>query len=131
MPFPGQRILVTLPLIALPLVAVADLGSVVLVQLSVPDDTQEAGRAATQAIAFKVTPTAATQANAEAAFAAASEVASVHRQQVDPTTFAVLPDGSVRLTVTKTAPTMLFEHVPGLRDFARASSTATVPIVRY
>jgi hypothetical protein len=129
--FPGSRILTMLPLIALPVAIVADLGSVVVVQLSVPDDAQEAGRAGVQAIAFKVNPTAATPQNVTAAFEAASNVAKLHRQAVDPKTFTVFKDGSVQLTVSRTAPTMLFKHVPGLRDLAVSKTTTTVPMVRY
>lgn len=131
MHIPGSRILTMLPLIALPVAIVADLGSVTVVQLSVPDDAQEAGRAGTQAIAFKVNPTAATPENVQAAFTAASTVASLHRQVVDPETFTVFKDGSVQLTVSKTAPTVLFKHIPWLRDLAVSKSTTTVPMVRY
>jgi hypothetical protein len=129
--FPGSRILTMLPLIALPVVVVADLGSVAVVQLSVPDDAQEAGRAATQAISFRVTPTAATPQNVRLAFEAASNVAALHRQTVDPSTFTVFKDGSIQLTVSKTAPTMLFKRVPGLRNLTVSKTTTTVPMVRY
>lgn len=128
MQFLGSRIFVMLPLIGLPIVAVGDLGSVAVVRLSVPDDAHEAGRAAVQAIEYIKNPTSA---NAKIAYEAASSVARLHRQRVDPETFTIYSDGAVKLTVTKTAPTVLFKHLPGLRDLAHASSTTTVERVLY
>lgn len=128
MSFPGSRIIGIAAVIALPIVAVGDLGSIAVVQLAVPDDAREAGRAAVQAIEYVKNPTSA---NAKIAYEAASSVARLHRQQVDPETFTIYSDGAVELTVTKTAPTLVFKHLPGLRDLARASNTTTVERVLY
>lgn len=123
--------LTTLFLIAMPIVAVADLGSVVVVQMTVPDDATEAGRAGVQAIGHNLTGSAATTTNAEIAYEAASSVAELHRQEVDPQTFTVFEDGSVQLTVRRTAPTFLFKLLPGLRNLASSESTMIVPPVKY
>lgn len=125
------RMFTTLALLLLPLAAVADLGSVVVVRMTVPDDAAEAGRAGVQAIGSSVRTSAATPQNAQAAYEAAASVAKLHRQEVDPTTFTVYKDGSVRLTVTRTAPTVLFKRLPGLRALTSTETSTTVAPVRY
>ncbi len=126
--FPGARVLVALPMIALPTVGVADLGSVALVHLSVPDDADEAGRAAVQALQFSRT---ATPKDAEIGFNAAKSVTDLHHQHLDPQSFTIYRDGSVRLTVSKTAPTILFKRLPGLKGLTHTTTTTTVARPHY
>jgi hypothetical protein len=126
--FPGLRLLGMLPLIALPTVGIADLGSVAVVRLSIPDDAHEAGRAAVQAIENVRMPTSL---NAKLAYDAAAGVAALHRQVVDPATFTIYSDGAVKLTVRRTAPTVLFKHVPGLNHLPKVNATTIVERVRY
>lgn len=117
---PGRRLLVLGPLIALPILIAADLGSVALIQLSVPDDASEAARAGVSAIAFNsgtVTP-----ATAEVAFDAANDVARLHRLDLDRETFTVYADGSVELSAHRTAPTLLFKHLPWVGDHLDVTS---------
>jgi hypothetical protein len=120
-----------LAFLALPIAAVADLGSVVVVRMTVPDDAAEAGRAGVQAISWDLRSSAATPQNAQTAYEAASNVAKLHRQEVDPQTFTVFKDGSVHLTVTRTAPTVLFKRLPGIRSITSTKTTTTVAPVRY
>lgn len=120
---PGRRLLTLLPLIALPVLVCADLGSIALVKLAAEDNAAEAGRAGMSAIQFERT---ATPQNAELAFQAASSVADLHGQQIDEDTFTIFDDGSVRLTARRTAPTVFFKHLPGLRDLAESEVTTTV-----
>lgn len=123
--------LATLSLIATPIVAVADVGSIVVVQMTVPDDAAEAGHAGVQAIGRNLYVSAATPENARLAYEAAASVAELHRQEVDPQSFTVYKDGSIQLTVRRTAPTVLFKRVPGLRNLTSFDSTMTVPAFRY
>ena len=128
MAFFGSRTLALIPLVVLPIVTAADVGSIALVHLSVPDDAAEAGRAGVAAIQYS---REATQEGAEAAYEAAAGVADLHRQEIDKRSFTISKDGSVTLTVSKTAPTVMFKHIPGLRDLAYASTTTTVNRATY
>jgi hypothetical protein len=122
---PGRRFITAMPLIALLVACGADLVSVGLVKVSTPDDAGEAARAGMTAIEFDRT---ATPQTAEAAFRAASDVADLHRMSIDKDSFRVYSDGSVELTGHRSAPTMLFKHLPGLKDLT--ATTATVKASR-
>lgn len=119
---PGKRMFVVLPMIVLPVLVAGDLGSVALVKLAVEDDAGEAARAGMMAIQYdqKATPAAA-----EAAYAAASSVADLHRQEIKKDTFTIYADGGIKLTATRKAPTLLFKHLPGLRDLTESTVTVT------
>ncbi|MBA3742085.1 hypothetical protein [Sporichthya sp.] len=119
---PGRRALTLITLIALPVVVAADLGSVALVKVSVEDDAGEAARAGVMAIQYGQT---ATPQTAEIAFRAAKEVADLHRLTIDPATFVVTADGSVRFAARRDAPTALFKHLPGLRDLTDTTVTVS------
>ncbi len=119
---PGRRLLVLAPMIALPVLVAADLGSVALVRMSVPDDAGEAARAGVTAIQFDRTATSTTAATA---YQAANGVAALHRMDLDEQTFKVFADGSVQLTAHRKAPTVLFKRVPWLRDHTDVTATAT------
>lgn len=120
---PGKRVLLLLPLIALPVLLAGDLGSVALVRLAAEDDAGEAARAGMSAIQFGPTVTPQT---AEMAYRSASEVAELHRLTIDQQSFTIYADGAVKLTATRTAPTLVFKHLPGLRHFAVSSTTVMV-----
>jgi hypothetical protein len=126
--FFGSRILALVPLVALPIVVAADVGSIALVRLSVPDDASEAGRAGVAAIQYQ---DKATPAIAQAAYDAATTVSDLHGQEIDRETFTIYKDGSVELTVSETAPTVLFKHLPGLRSLAHFEITKKVNRLSY
>ena len=120
---PGRRLLTALPLIALPVLLAVDLASVALVHLSVPDDAGEAARAGVSAVQFE---RSATPQQAQLAFNAATQVADLHRMTLDRESFTVYADGAVKLTASKKAPTLLFKHLPRLKDLTTASETVTI-----
>lgn len=119
---PGRRLLTVLPLIALPIVLAVDLASVALVHLSVPDNAGEAARAGMSAVQFE---RSATPQQAQIAFNAASQVADLHGLTLDRDSFTIYADGAVMLTVSKQAPTLLFKHLPGLKDLTISAETVT------
>jgi hypothetical protein len=118
-----SRLIVTLPLIVLPVVIAADAGAVTLTKLSVSDDADEAGRAGVQAIMFNG---AATPEEAQLAFTAAKAVSDTHHEHIDPASFTITKDGAVTLTVTKHTGSVLFKHLPGLKDLTTTTVTTTV-----
>lgn len=120
---PGRRLLTALPLVALPVMIAIDLASVALVQLSVPDDAGEAARAGMAAVQFE---RSATPQQAQIAFNAASQVADLHRMNLDRESFTVYADGAVTLTASKKAPSLLFKHLPRLKDLTTSTETVTV-----
>ena len=119
---PGRRLLTALPLLVLPVLLAADLASLALVRMSVPDDAGEAARAGVIATQFD---RSATTQTAGVAFQAANEVAALHRMDLDRESFLVSADGSVRLTARRDAPTLLFKRLPWLRDHTEATATVT------
>jgi len=114
-----------LPLVVLPIVLAADAGSVTLMRMSVPDDADEAGRAGVAAITF-ATGTNPTPEEAQSAYDAATSVADTHGEHIDPATFTIYKDGSVTLTVRRSAGTVLFRHLPFLSGLTHTQSTTTV-----
>jgi hypothetical protein len=126
--FFGSRILTLVPLVALPIVTAADIGSIALIRLSVPDDASEAGRAGVAAIQFQEK---ATQTNAQIAYDAATTVSDLHGQEIERESFTIYKDGSVQLTVRETAPTVLFKFLPGLRGLTDYEVTKKVNRVSY
>ena len=123
MAFFGSRVLTLLPLVALPIVTAADVGSIALVHLAVPDDAAEAGRAAMSAIQYQSQPTSNA---AQIAFDAAASVADLHQQEIDRRSFTIYKNGSVHLSVSRDAPTVMFKRIPFLRDLTHASATTTI-----
>jgi hypothetical protein len=113
----------TVALIALPIVLAVDAGAVTLTKLAVPDDAGEAGRAGVQAILFNRT---ATPEEAQLAYTAAKSVADTHHEQIDPATFTITKDGAVSLTVSKHTGTILFKHLPILKDLTTTTASTTV-----
>lgn len=125
---PGSRALSIAALATLPIILAADAGSIALVKLSIPDVAAEAARAGVQAIAYE---REASPEVAQVAYGAATSVADLHRQEVDRQTFTVYRDGGVQLTVRRTAPTMLLEHIPGLRGLAEATASHRAERANY
>ena len=108
---------------ALVLVVLAiDTGSVVLTKMSSHDDVQQAGYQA--AAIAKQGP--ATRQTAVVALAAAESDAEKHGITVSSKGFTIYPDGKVKLTGTKTAPTLLMKHVSAFDHVIRVSTTLTV-----
>ena len=114
----GLIVVATLVLLALAL----DSGSVVLTKMSSHDDIQEAGYKA--ASVAKQGPT--TRQTAVVALTAAQQAAQAHGITVRTKGFEIYPDGSVTLTGTKTAPTLLMDHVSFLGRLTHVSTTLTV-----
>lgn len=99
-----------------------DSGSVVLTRMSSHDDVQQAGYQA--AAVAKQGP--ATRQTAVGALAAAERDAEPHGITVSSKGFTIYPDGSVRLTGTKKAPTLLMKHVAAFDHLIHVSTTLTV-----
>jgi hypothetical protein len=92
--------------------------------MSVPDDAQQAGQAAVLAIQY-MTGNPTTD-EAQSAFNAAKQVTDEHGETLDPTSFTIFQNGSVRLTVTRSISTVLFKYLPGLSDLDKTTTTVTV-----
>lgn len=125
----GSRPLTMLPMIILPIVLCWDAGATVLTHMSVPDDAQQAGQAAVLAIQYMTGDP--TSEDAQSAFAAAKQVADEHGETIDPTSFTIYKDGSVKLTVSRSTSTVLFEHLPFLSGFDKATTTVIVSRSTY
>lgn len=119
---PGGKLLAGIPLIALLVMGGADLASVALVKLSAPDDAGEAARAGVAAVEFD---RSATPQTAQEAYDAANEVAELHRLDIDEKSFVIREDGSVEFTAHRSSPTLLFKHLPGLRDLTETTISAS------
>ena len=63
--------------------------------------------------------------NLQAAYDAAVASVAEHGDTIDPQTFTVAPDGTVTLTLRRTAPTMIVEKIAPLRDWAVVDSTVS------
>lgn len=112
---------------ALFLVALIDGGSIVLSRLALTDYAVTVGHDAAQAVeALPVT-----QQTAVIAFEAAQTAAGSQGLTVRTDDFELYHDGRITLTVTRTAPTLLLEHVPRLSDLAQVSTTVTVTALAY
>jgi len=121
---PGRRLLLGVPAVVVPILLAADLGSVALVRMSVPDDADDAARAGVSAIGFNSGPV--TPTTAETAFKAAEDVAHLNRMDLDRQTFTVFADGSVELSAHRKAPTLLFKHLPWVKNHLDVTSTTKV-----
>ena len=61
----------------------------------------------------------------QAAYDAALAEVAEHGDTIDPQTFTVAPDGTITLTLQRTAPTMLVEKVGPARDWAEVDVTVS------
>lgn len=125
---PGRTLLTGIPLVALLIVGGADLASVALVKVSAPDDAREAARAGMVAIQYERSTTPQT---AQTAYDAANQVADLHRLDIDENTFVVHENGTVDLTARRSSPTLLFKHLPGLRNFTETTVSVSVDRVSW
>ena len=108
-------------------VLLLDGGSLVIARASVPDDARDAGYAAARAL--EGLP--GTQQAARVAYEAATRRGTSAALHIERKGFTVYPDGKVTLTVTRTAPTLVFRHLPVLRDLTVVTATTTVTALPY
>lgn len=102
-----------------------DSGASFLNRLSAQDGVRDAGRAAVE---ITSSGGALTDSVVSRAYVEADLVAQEREGHIvpdGPQAFRVRPDGAVTLTLTRTAPTVLFKHVPMLRPWAQARETWT------
>lgn len=111
-----------------------DSGSCAIARIQVDDDAKMAAREAAQAVVGL--PVNAT--TAEAAYTAAKSTLpntaeSIVRDSAtnDAHDFRLGSDSSVTLTVQRPAPTLLFKHLPRLKDYTTASVTVTQNPIGY
>jgi len=91
--------------------------SLALARLTAEDHAQTAARAAASAFEQTHTP--------QSAYDAALAEVVAHGDSIDPASFTAAQDGSVTLTLSRTAPTLLLDRIPPLRDLAQMSATVT------
>ena len=94
-----------------------DAVSLALARFTAEDHAQTAARAAAEAFSQTHVP--------QTAYDAALGAVVTHGDRIDPASFATAQDGSVTLTLSREAPTLLLDRVPQLRQFTRMSATAT------
>ena len=94
-----------------------DLISLGTARFQAEDHAQSAVRAASAAYR--------TPADLQAAYDAAYAEVVEHGDTIDATTFSVAPDGTVTLTLRRTAPTLLVEKLGPVRDWADVSRTVS------
>jgi hypothetical protein len=104
-----------------------DATSVAVARMEVPSQLQRAGLAA--ATSAKGQP--ATQHTATVALRAARHQARTDGLRVRARSFRLYPGGRVRLTATRTAPTLLLDRFEALRHFTVVSSTTDAAVSPY
>jgi hypothetical protein len=107
-------------------VGVIDTGAAALSKLALADAMEQTAHAAIRATDGMPT----TRQTAGTAYSAAVVEGRNHDLTVEEEGFTIYPDGGVRLTVTKTAPTLLLGRLPVLRDLAVLQDTASVAAPR-
>ena len=108
-------------------VAAVDSGSVALTRLTVPDDLRDAGRAAAETVRDQPID----RRTAVAAFAVATDAVAPQGITLSPDAFTLAPGGTVRITGTRTAPTLLLDRVTALRHLAVVRESVTVEPLPY
>jgi hypothetical protein len=106
---------------AVPLVGVIDGAVVGYARLATEDDAKVVARAAAEAVRGQ----ALTQQTALIAYQAADLTARQFGATVVRKDFSVHRDGQVTLTLQRSAPTLVFDHLPFLRDTTAISATVT------
>jgi hypothetical protein len=109
-------------LAGIPLLSVVDVGAVGYARLATEDDAKVVARAAADAVRSQPL----TQQTAQIAYEHAEDTAHRFNATVSPKDFAVHRNGTVTLTLHRTAPTLLFDHVPFLRSKTEIARTVTV-----
>lgn len=105
-----------------------DTAAILFAHVAVHSDAAGIGVAATRAVYGEP----ATPQTAQRAFQAAQADAASHGDRVLPdSTFTVLPDGSVRMTVERVAPTLFLSWAGWGRRLAVARYTFTAPPLDY
>ncbi|HEV2888857.1 MAG TPA: hypothetical protein VGX28_00615 [Frankiaceae bacterium] len=95
-----------------------DLVSVATTKVSASDDAQLAARAGAETYAD-------THGDVQEAYAAALRHAERHGGSIDPADFVVDPDGTVRVTVVKTATTLVFYRAGATKRWAHVVAKAS------
>ena len=108
------KLIVVLSLVGL---LVFDLVSLAANQLQAEDQAQAAARAAIENYSDSH--------DLQAAYDAALAQVVPDGDSIDAPTFAFSSDGTVTLTLRRTAPTLLLHKVAGLRDYAEVERTVT------
>ena len=116
------RTAVLLAGIAVPAIAAIDGGSVGYARLAVDDNARKAGQAAAEAIRGRPP----TEQTALLAYRAASAAAGLSGATVARSDFAVHGDGSVTLTVSRTASALVLDRLPFLDHPTTVTATVTV-----
>ena len=118
----ATRTLGFLAILAFPVLGVIDGGMVGYAHLATEDDAKVVARAAAEAVRGE----ALTQQTAVIAYQAAESTAQRFGATVVRKDFTVHRGGQVTLTLQRTAPTLVFDHLPFLRDTTAISATVTV-----
>ena len=123
----GRRTILWLVMVAFLIVLLVDGGSVAIVRAAAPDDARQAGYAAAEAVAGLPN----TQKSVVLGYEAATRNGTAAALHIERKGFTVYPDGKVTLTVSRTAPTLVFKHLPVLRDLTVVTATTTVAALPY
>jgi hypothetical protein len=127
MRIPMLRPLILFVLAGVLLLAAIDFGSILLTRMAIPDAAKQVGYAA--AVAVENRP--ATQENAIVALRAARDDAENRDLVITNKGFTLFPDGRVRLTARRTAPTLLLKRLSEFSDMADVSVTVTVDALPF
>jgi hypothetical protein len=116
------RALIFLAVLAVPLLGAIDGGSVLYSRTATEHDASTVAYAAAAAVrGMPITPQTAVTA-----YEAADKLAHQLGGTVQQKDFRVNRNGGITLTLTRTARTVVFDHLPRLRDLVEISSTVTV-----
>lgn len=111
------------------LIALIDGASVTIARIQIDEDAKTSARFATQ----QIHDAPVNQETARVAYAAAVSALPNDAETIivdapgDTEDFRVHADGAVTLTVTRTAPTLVFQHLPKLRNLTVVTVTHTAP----
>lgn len=123
---PGLRGLVLTLAAAVFVLSAIDGGSIFLTRMSVPDAAKNVGYAAAKVAEGQPTTRHTTLLAYEAARADGKE-----RDLEISRDFTLYPDGKVKLTATRTAPTLVVRRVSSWSHLAEVSATVTVSALPY
>lgn len=103
-------------------VVVFDVIAITSARFTAEDHAQEAARAASAAYR--------TPADLQLAYDAALAAVTVHGETIDAESFTITPEGSVTLTLRRTAPTLVVAKVAPLRPWADVKATVAADRAR-
>jgi hypothetical protein len=127
MRIPFLRPLILFVLAGVLLLAAVDGGSILLTRMAIPDAAKQVGYAA--AVAVENRP--ATRENAIVALRAARDDAENRDLIITNKGFTLYPDGRVKLTARRTAPTLVLKRLSSFSDMADVSVTVTVDALPF